>query len=112
MLGEARIAASFPVTLSDLRNNAQKHRIQDLSIITYSKPHAWVMREAHRYKVPQPYKHPQGAVVWIDLILKKQESVSRKPGCLSAWCLGHAVGSFALRRVPSLEGKGSRGLVV
>jgi hypothetical protein len=67
VLGEARITDSLVVSLTDLQNNVEKHRVEDLSIITYSKPHAWVLTEAKRYKEHQPYKHPQGAVVWIDL---------------------------------------------
>ena len=67
VLGEARITDSLVVSPTDLRNNVDKHRIEDLSIIEYRKVHAWVLTDAKRYKEPQPYEHPQGAVVWIHL---------------------------------------------
>ena len=87
VLGEARITDSLVVSLTDLQNNVAKHRVEDLSIITYSKPHAWVLTEAKRYKEPQPYKHPQGAVVWLDLAEtpKKRKTV---PCPMSLMCEG------------------------
>jgi hypothetical protein len=67
VLGEARIADSLLLSSSDLRNNVDKHRIEDLSNIKYDKAYAWVLTDAKRHKDPQPYEHPQGAVSWINL---------------------------------------------
>jgi hypothetical protein len=67
VLGQARITDSVVLSLTDLQNNVEKHCIQDLSTITYAKSHAWVLTETLRFKVPQPYEHPQGAIVWVDM---------------------------------------------
>ena len=45
----------------------EKHRITDLSIVTYPVVYAWVLDEPRRYEVPIPYVHNQGAVKWVDL---------------------------------------------
>lgn len=33
----------------------------------YKKPHAWVLANIKQYEKPIPYKHPQGAVIWVNL---------------------------------------------
>ena len=35
---------------SKLKKTFAKHRIKDLSLITYERPHAWVLSEANRYE--------------------------------------------------------------
>ena len=44
-----------------------KHRIPDLSMITYPVIYAWVLAEPTRYALPNPYKHPHGAIKWVKL---------------------------------------------
>ena len=44
-----------------------RHRIPDLSTVTYPVIYAWVLAEPTRYAVPRPYNHPRGAVKWVDL---------------------------------------------
>lgn len=72
------------VDLTDVKNLTtwclteyyEKHRIFDLDIVTYRQPWAWVMANPHRLDKPIPYKHPQGAVIWVNLpddILKQKE---------------------------------------
>lgn len=65
--GIAKLATSFSLSHETLFTNKYKHRIEDLSIIKYKKPHAWVMVNAERLPKPIPYKHPQGAVIWVNL---------------------------------------------
>ena len=31
----------------------------------YEKPHAWVLKDAVLFDDPQPFVHPQGAVIWV-----------------------------------------------
>lgn len=47
--------------------NMPKHRIEDMSIVTYPKVFAWVLRDATRYNPPLPYEHVQGCVKWVTL---------------------------------------------
>jgi len=43
-----------------------KHLIQDERLLIKWNV-AWVLKNAKRYKKPIPYKHPQGAVVWVNI---------------------------------------------
>jgi hypothetical protein len=51
-----------------------KHRIVDLSCVPYKKMYAWVLENPVRYQEPVPYRHPQGAVKWVDLV-KQQPGI-------------------------------------
>jgi hypothetical protein len=33
----------------------------------YTRPHAWELRDAVLFDTPVPYRHPQGAVIWVTL---------------------------------------------
>ena len=44
-----------------------KHRIKDLSIVTYANIYAWVLDHARRYETPIPYKHNKGALKWVKI---------------------------------------------
>lgn len=33
----------------------------------YKKPYAWHFMDVQAYDEPVPYKHPQGAVIWVNL---------------------------------------------
>ena len=59
-----------PLTLSELRNNTRKHGVK-LNLIRntlpYKKTYAWVLSRVRTLKAPVPYKHPMGAVIWVNL---------------------------------------------
>ena len=58
VVGKARITDSLAVSHTDLQNNVDKHRIEDLSIIIYGQVYAYVLTDAKRYRQPQSYEHP------------------------------------------------------
>ena len=63
--GQADILDSFPINRESLANTVASHQVEDLSLITYANPHAWSLIKVVRYETPKPYKHPQGAVIWV-----------------------------------------------
>ena len=65
--GQCRIAKSYTIDRKTLSKHFTKHRIEDLSIVTYRNPHVWEISHARRYKQPFVYDHPQGAVNWVRL---------------------------------------------
>ena len=67
IVGQCQITDSFAVDRSRLKRTFAKHRIKDLALITYRRPHAWVLSKARRYKKPFVYSHPQGAIKWVKL---------------------------------------------
>jgi len=43
-----------------------RHRVENWKeVVKYKDPHAWVLKNAKRYKKPCPYVHPKGAVIWV-----------------------------------------------
>lgn len=42
------------------------HQVEDLELLD-KWPYAWRLANAKRYEKPVPYKHPQGAVIWVNL---------------------------------------------
>jgi hypothetical protein len=65
--GQCHITDSFAIDKGKLGKNFPKHRIKDLALITYRRPHVWVLEKARRYKKPFVYSHPQGAIKWVKL---------------------------------------------
>lgn len=57
-----------------------KHRITDMSIVTYPKVFAWVLRDAVRYNPPLPYEHVQGCVKWVTLPEELQKRAAGAAG--------------------------------
>ena len=65
--GQCRITKSYTINRKTLSKHFTKHRIEDLSIVTYRKPHVWEISHVRRYKQPFLFGHPQGAVIWVRL---------------------------------------------
>jgi len=66
--GEADLVDVVPVTTAEaIEANRDKHQIPASVLWNYPKPHAWVLANAVRYTVPKFYRHPQGAVIWVNL---------------------------------------------
>lgn len=69
--GTALLTNSFRITDDALRQGHRNHRIPDVADITYLAPHAWVLDDPVRWDKPLPYKHPQGAVIWVKDIYQR-----------------------------------------
>lgn len=65
--GEVTLRDSFAVSMQELTANMEKHKIIDVTCISYKRPHAWVFENPIKYDTPIPYKHPQGAVIWVNI---------------------------------------------
>ena len=62
-----------PLTSKELQETFEKHRIPPDEIkndgLPYANTYAWVFRDALQFDVPIPYKHPVGAITWVNLPL-------------------------------------------
>ena len=67
IVGQCHITDSVAIDKDILGKTFAKHRIQDLSIVKYRRPNAWVMSKVRRYQKPFVYSHPQGAIKWVKL---------------------------------------------
>ena len=60
-----------PLSLDEMLKNVRKHRVEAARLkehgLSYNKTHAWVLNHAQRLGDPIPYKHPSGAIIWVDL---------------------------------------------
>ena len=67
IMGQCRVINSWAINKATLAKTVSKHRIEDLSIVNYARPHVWELSQARRYKQPFLYSHPQGAITWVKL---------------------------------------------
>jgi len=60
-----------PLKFSDLEDNIDKHCVPkdqlDRVFGKYKKLYAWVLGKEEVFDTPANYKHPQGAVIWVNL---------------------------------------------
>jgi hypothetical protein len=67
VVGSCKIIDCKELTLEDYKNNIDKHNIQDVTTLPYKSTYAWVIKDAKRFETPKKYKHPQGAIIWVNL---------------------------------------------
>jgi hypothetical protein len=65
--GSANLVSTKELSLINLYRNSDKHGIQDCSVVKYTNIWAWIFENPVLYSEPIPYKHPQGAVIWVNL---------------------------------------------
>lgn len=81
---------SFKVSKADLENNFEKHRIEDLGIVSYPQAWAWELCSPKRFAEPLRYLPKSGARTWINLSFPERAkhvhlclADARKPDCSS-----------------------------
>lgn len=70
-----------PLTLRQIQKKARKtgEAASQWRYKPYERTYAWVLRRARRFRVPRPYKHPPGAVVWVKLpCLQRKQAFRRR----------------------------------
>ncbi|MCT2535367.1 ASCH domain-containing protein [Aquibacillus koreensis] len=69
VFGEVNIVDSKALSLEDYQTNKKYHCIEseDAVQLPYKKTYAWVIDDPKIYKEPIPYKHPMGAIIWVNL---------------------------------------------
>ncbi|WP_042150226.1 ASCH domain-containing protein [Paucisalibacillus sp. EB02] len=69
VFGELDLIDSIELTLEAYRESKKLHGIQseDALALPYKKTYAWILANPKIYKEPIPYKHPMGAVIWVNL---------------------------------------------
>jgi len=69
VVGEANLVDVLgPLSLGDYMKNARRWAGQPSEVeLSWRGGYAWVLKNARRYRNPVPYKHPQGAIIWVKL---------------------------------------------
>ena len=68
-----------PLTAEQFRKNAPKAGMKprEARLGGYRKTFAWVLANPRYLKVPVPYQHPSGAVIWVTLQAQTERAVRR-----------------------------------
>lgn len=69
ILGTIDITDSREISLKEYQENEMHHCVSkdDSFVLNYKKIYAWIVCNPVMYKQPKTYKHPQGAVIWVNL---------------------------------------------
>lgn len=59
-----------PLTAEEMQKHKERHRV-DNEVLgrgpLYPRTYAWVLTNVRVFQTPLPYKHPPGAVIWVNL---------------------------------------------
>ena len=67
VVGECDLIDSIALDENAYKQNKKFHCIENTNELPYKKTYAWVLTNAIRYNEPKPYKHPNGAIIWVNL---------------------------------------------
>lgn len=68
IVGEANLIGCSYLPIKPCDKYFDKHKVEDTKLLKKWK-YPWILSDAKRYTNPIPYKHPQGAVIWVNLPL-------------------------------------------
>lgn len=66
VVGECFISGSHKVSLEQANQSYEAHQVDDISLLE-KWCYAWRLSDVKKYNNPIPYKHPRGAVIWVNL---------------------------------------------
>jgi hypothetical protein len=69
VIGVADLVDTLPkLPTSELRSSFASHRVPEDEIDeNFKRSTAWVLQRARSLQEPVPYRHPAGAVIWVNL---------------------------------------------
>ncbi len=66
--GTVDLVDSKALKLDEYHQSEHFHRIPKEKAPPYKKIYAWILNNPEIFTEPIPYKHPQGAQIWVNLI--------------------------------------------
>lgn len=66
IVGEANLIGCSHIPIMPNDKYFNKHKVKDTELLKKWK-YPWILSDAKRYDKPIPYKHKQGAVIWVKL---------------------------------------------
>lgn len=69
VFGSVEISDCIALSLDDYQQGLNKHAIapEECRELPYKRTYAWALANPVIFDEPIPYKHPMGAVVWVNL---------------------------------------------
>ena len=59
-----------PLSVAELKRTSSRHGVPPRDIgarSPYKRTYAWVLESPRRLRRPRAYRHPQGAVIWVNV---------------------------------------------
>ena len=80
VIGVADLVRTLPkLSRSELKASVGKHRVPESEIgKDFKHSTAWVLQRARPLREPVPYRHPAGAVIWVNLDPEVAEMVEKR----------------------------------
>ena len=66
IVGEVDLVGCSECPITKWEALIKLHKVENLDLLDKWK-YAWFLQNPKRYDEPKPYKHPQGAVIWVNL---------------------------------------------
>lgn len=66
ILGTVELVGSKKLTMQEYLNSNKHHCVDQNYKINYKNIYAWIFNNPVLFDEPIPYKHPQGAVIWVN----------------------------------------------
>ena len=69
VVGAIDLVECLPLTRDEYLQGEACHRIpaEQVDVVRYKTMYAWVMCNPKTLKEPIPYRHPRGAIIWVNL---------------------------------------------
>lgn len=67
VVGKCNLVDCIELSLNEYQRSTDKHCINNTTKLPYKKTCAWVISNAQKYKEARKYKHPNGAIIWVNL---------------------------------------------
>lgn len=67
IFGEVELVDCFEITLDQYNKYCEELYGKKEELLPYKKTYAWVVCNPVMYEEPKSYKHPLGAVIWVNL---------------------------------------------
>ena len=72
IVGECIISGSHKISVEQAKKSYEAHQVDDISLLE-KWCYAWCLSDVKKYNNPIPYKHPKGAVIWVNLQYGKND---------------------------------------
>lgn len=91
-----------PLSKNQLKQHFEKHQVgpEIVDREDYKWFHAWSITEARRLAVPVVYKHPNGAVIWVNLDDECKDAINKQVNGGDVDVIGESVLEHALLAKP------------
>ena len=67
IVGSCELIDSIPLNIDLYQKGIQHHCISNINNLPYKNTYAWVITNPKRFKEPIKYKHPKGAIIWVNV---------------------------------------------